>query len=72
MMASNPMFAGNPQLQEYMRNMLPTFLQQVNDDDLFFGLNSDLPQTGSWSFDRMYWKRSPTASNLNNSKVSRF
>ena len=29
MMASNPMFAGNPQLQEYMRTMLPTFLQQV-------------------------------------------
>ena len=26
---SNPMFAGNPQLQEYMRTMLPTFLTQV-------------------------------------------
>ncbi|KAK2164810.1 hypothetical protein LSH36_58g01003 [Paralvinella palmiformis] len=34
MMASNPMFAGNPQLQEYMRNMLPTFLQQMQNPDM--------------------------------------
>ncbi|NXW52180.1 UBQL1 protein, partial [Nyctiprogne leucopyga] len=29
MMLSNPLFAGNPQLQEQMRQQLPTFLQQV-------------------------------------------
>ena len=29
MIAANPMFAGNPQLQQYMRQMLPTFLEQV-------------------------------------------
>lgn len=34
MMASNPMFAGNPQLQEYMRTMLPTFLQQMQNPDM--------------------------------------
>ena len=26
---SNPMFAGNPELQENMRRMFPTFMQQV-------------------------------------------
>ena len=26
---SNPMFAGNPELQESMRRMYPTFMQQV-------------------------------------------
>ncbi|NXE26271.1 UBQL1 protein, partial [Ardeotis kori] len=29
MMLNNPLFAGNPQLQEQMRQQLPTFLQQV-------------------------------------------
>lgn len=29
MIGANPMFAGNPQLQGYMRQMLPTFLEQV-------------------------------------------
>ena len=27
--SSNPLFAGNPQLQEQMRNMMPTMLQQM-------------------------------------------
>lgn len=27
--SSNPLFAGNPQLQEQMRNMMPTFMQQL-------------------------------------------
>ncbi|XP_060055491.1 ubiquilin-1 isoform X1 [Erinaceus europaeus] len=30
MMLNNPLFAGNPQLQEQMRQQLPTFLQQVS------------------------------------------
>jgi ubiquilin len=29
MIANNPMFAGNPQLQEQMMQSLPTVLQQV-------------------------------------------
>lgn len=29
-MLNNPLFAGNPQLQEQMRQQLPTFLQQVS------------------------------------------
>ncbi|KAK2184544.1 hypothetical protein NP493_261g00007 [Ridgeia piscesae] len=31
---SNPMFAGNPQLQEYMRTMLPTFLTQMQNPEV--------------------------------------
>ena len=27
--SSNPLFQGNPQLQEQMRNMMPAFLQQL-------------------------------------------
>ena len=27
--SSNPLFAGNPQLQEQMRNMMPVFMQQL-------------------------------------------
>lgn len=30
MMLNNPLFAGNPQLQEQMRQQIPTFLQQVS------------------------------------------
>lgn len=29
-MLNNPLFAGNPQLQEQMRQQIPTFLQQVS------------------------------------------
>ncbi|XP_067120239.1 ubiquilin-1 [Centruroides vittatus] len=30
----NPLLAGNPQLQEQMRNMMPTFLQQLQNPDI--------------------------------------
>lgn len=30
---NNPLFAGNPQLQEQMRNQLPTFLQQMQNPE---------------------------------------
>jgi len=31
---SNPLFAGNPQLQEQMRNMMPAMLQQMNSPEM--------------------------------------
>ena len=33
-MGANPMFAGNPQLQESMRNMMPAFLQQMSNPEV--------------------------------------
>ncbi|KAG8130690.1 hypothetical protein E2320_017354 [Naja naja] len=33
MMLNNPLFAGNPQLQEQMRQQIPTFLQQMQNPD---------------------------------------
>ena len=30
MIDANPMFAGNPEMQEYMRTMMPTILQEVS------------------------------------------
>lgn len=43
---NNPLFAGNPQLQEQMRHQLPVFLQQVGPAHMyrfycgcFFGVN---------------------------------
>merc|ERR1711963_287974 len=29
LISSNPLFAGNPQMQEQMRNMMPAFMQQL-------------------------------------------
>lgn len=33
-MSNNPMLAGNPQLQEQVRQMMPTFLQQLQNPDI--------------------------------------
>ena len=39
---NNPLFAGNPQLQEQMRHQLPVFLQQVR--LLFYGFTNTVSE----------------------------
>lgn len=41
-MLNNPLFAGNPQLQEQMRQQLPTFLQQVSKKKMLAVFGNDL------------------------------
>ena len=31
---SNPLFAGNPELQQQMRNMMPAMMQQLNSPEM--------------------------------------
>lgn len=40
MMLNNPLFAGNPQLQEQMRQQLPTFLQQMQNPDTLSAMSN--------------------------------
>ncbi|XP_075595105.1 ubiquilin-1-like isoform X2 [Balearica regulorum gibbericeps] len=40
MMLNNPLFAGNPQLQEQMRQQLPTFLQQMQNPDTLLAMSN--------------------------------
>ncbi|NWI10482.1 UBQL1 protein, partial [Crypturellus soui] len=40
MMLNNPLFAGNPQLQEQMRQHLPTFLQQMQNPDTLSAMSN--------------------------------
>ncbi|XP_037229126.1 ubiquilin-1 isoform X3 [Falco biarmicus] len=40
MMLNNPLFAGNPQLQEQMRQQLPTFLQQMQNPDTISAMSN--------------------------------
>ncbi|XP_072216214.1 ubiquilin-1 isoform X2 [Excalfactoria chinensis] len=40
MMLNNPLFAGNPQLQEQMRRQLPTFLQQMQNPDTLSAMSN--------------------------------
>uniref|UniRef100_A0A672THQ1 Ubiquilin 1 n=1 Tax=Strigops habroptila TaxID=2489341 RepID=A0A672THQ1_STRHB len=39
-MLNNPLFAGNPQLQEQMRQQLPTFLQQMQNPDTLSAISN--------------------------------
>uniref|UniRef100_A0A8C9G0T1 Ubiquilin 1 n=1 Tax=Pavo cristatus TaxID=9049 RepID=A0A8C9G0T1_PAVCR len=40
MMLNNPLFAGNPHLQEQMRQQLPTFLQQMQNPDTLSAMSN--------------------------------
>ncbi|XP_053151688.1 ubiquilin-1 isoform X1 [Hemicordylus capensis] len=40
MMLNNPLFAGNPQLQEQMRQQIPTFLQQMQNPDTLSAMSN--------------------------------
>ncbi|NXI68954.1 UBQL1 protein, partial [Anseranas semipalmata] len=40
MMLNNPLFAGNPQLQEQMRQQLPTFLQQMQNPETLSAMSN--------------------------------
>uniref|UniRef100_A0A8U7NMK0 Ubiquilin 1 n=1 Tax=Corvus moneduloides TaxID=1196302 RepID=A0A8U7NMK0_CORMO len=40
MMLNNPLFVGNPQLQEQMRQQLPTFLQQMQNPDTLSAMSN--------------------------------
>ncbi|XP_069735837.1 ubiquilin-1-like isoform X3 [Phaenicophaeus curvirostris] len=40
MMLNNPLFAGNPQLQEQMRQQLPAFLQQMQNPDTLSAMSN--------------------------------
>ncbi|NXL90074.1 UBQL1 protein, partial [Alectura lathami] len=40
MILNNPLFAGNPQLQEQMRQQLPTFLQQMQSPDTLAAMSN--------------------------------
>ncbi|MEE6459515.1 hypothetical protein FKM82_000648 [Ascaphus truei] len=40
MMQNNPLFAGNPQLQDQMRQQLPTFLQQMQNPDTLSAMSN--------------------------------
>ncbi|NXY43043.1 UBQL1 protein, partial [Ceuthmochares aereus] len=40
MMLNNPLFAGSPQLQEQMRQQLPTFLQQMQNPDTLSAMSN--------------------------------
>nr|XP_060618124.1 ubiquilin-1 [Anolis sagrei ordinatus] len=40
MMLNNPLFAGNPQLQEQMRQQIPTFIQQMQNPDTLSAMSN--------------------------------